>query len=51
MPTPRQKATKKSLLSQLPKSACNQITKIMEERDGKLSLHEYLVKYWDLFAP
>ena len=51
MPTPRQKATKKSLLSQLPKSARNQITKIMEERDGKLSLHEYLVKYWDLFAP
>jgi hypothetical protein len=51
MPPPQKKSAKKSLLAQLGPKARHEIVTIMDERDGKLSLHEYLTKYWDWFAP
>jgi ribosomal protein L7/L12 len=38
---------KKSLLSRVPKRGRDEITTIMEERDGDLPLGEFLAKRWD----
>lgn len=49
MPATPKKSAKKTLLSQVGKKARDEIAKIMESRDGSLSLHEFMKKRWSWY--